>query len=44
MTAHQFTSIDEVRGRVRFGTGADDGGLLARAGYLRTLQSWPAID
>jgi dihydroorotate dehydrogenase (fumarate) len=44
MTAHQFTSIDEVRGRVRFGTAADDGESLARAGYLRTLQSWPAID
>jgi dihydroorotate dehydrogenase (fumarate) len=44
MTAHEFTSIDEVRARVRFGTGTDDGGAPARAGYLRTLQSWPDID
>jgi dihydroorotate dehydrogenase (fumarate) len=44
MTAHEFTSIDEVRGRVRFAAGTDDGGSLARAGYLRTLQSWPDID
>jgi dihydroorotate dehydrogenase (fumarate) len=44
MTAREFTSIDEVRGRVRFGTGTDEGGALARADYLRTLQSWPRID
>jgi dihydroorotate dehydrogenase (fumarate) len=44
MTAHEFTSIDEVRGRVRFAAGTDDGGSPARAGYLRTLQSWPDID
>jgi dihydroorotate dehydrogenase (fumarate) len=44
MTAHTFTSIDEVRGRVRFAAGAEEGGSLARAGYLRTLQSWPDID
>jgi dihydroorotate dehydrogenase (fumarate) len=44
MTAHEFTSIDDVRGRVRFGTGTDEGGALARADYLRTLQSWPRID
>lgn len=44
MTAHAFTSIDEVRGRVRIGSETDDVGSLARAGYLRTLQSWRAID
>lgn len=44
MTAHEFTSIDEIRGRVRFAAETDDGGSLARAGYLRTLQSWPDLD
>lgn len=44
MTAREFTSIDEVRGRVRFATGAADGDSPARAGYLRTLQSWGEID
>jgi dihydroorotate dehydrogenase (fumarate) len=44
MTGQEFTSIDEVRGRVRFATGPDDGSSRARAGYLRTLQSWPDID
>ena len=44
MTARAFTSIDEVRGRVPFSAGTADGGLVARAGYLRTLQSWPDVD
>jgi len=41
---NRFFSIDQVRGRVRFAAASDDGGSLARAGYLRTLQSWRDID
>ena len=44
MTAREFTSIDEVRGRVRYSGAGDDGESLARAGYLRTLQSWRDIE
>ena len=40
MTARGFTSIDEVRGKVRFAGNTEDGGSPARAGYLRTLHSW----
>jgi dihydroorotate dehydrogenase (fumarate) len=44
MKTHELASIDQVRGRVRFAAASDDGGSLARAGYLRTLQSWRDID
>ena len=44
MKTHELSSIDQVRGRVPFAPASDDGGLLARAGYLRTLQSWRDID
>ena len=44
MKTRELASIDEVRGRVRFGAATDDGASLARAGYLRTLQSWREID
>jgi len=40
MESRQLTSIDEVRGRVRFEDFGDPG-ALTRATYLRTLQSWP---
>ncbi len=43
MKTREVASIEEVRGRVRFGA-SDDGGSLARAGYLRTLQSWREAD
>ena len=44
MKTRQFASIEQVRGAVQFGAAGDDAGSLARAGYLRTLQSWRDID
>jgi len=44
MKAHEFATIDQVRGNVPFGAAGDDAASLARAGYLRTLQSWRDID
>jgi len=44
MKAHEFATIDQVRGKVPFGAAGDDAASLARAGYLRTLQSWRDID
>lgn len=44
MKTQELASIDDVRGRVRFGGPKDDAGSLARAGYLRTLQSWRDTD
>lgn len=40
MESRQLTSIDEVRGRVPL-EDVGDPGALARAAYLRMLQSWP---
>lgn len=44
MKARGFATIDDVRGRVPFAGTNADGGSLARAAYLRTLQSWPDSD
>jgi len=44
MKTRQLASIEQVRGTVRLGAAGDDAGSLARAGYLRTLQSWRDID
>jgi hypothetical protein len=39
-----FSSIADVRGRVRFDGAAGDVSARARGAYLRTLQSWPDTD
>jgi len=38
MESKQLGSIEEVRGRLNGRT--DDAGILERANYIRTLQSW----
>jgi dihydroorotate dehydrogenase (fumarate) len=44
MKRREFTSIDDVRGRVRFERVPIDVSARARGAYLQTLQSWPKTD
>ena len=44
MKTQELAAIDQVRGRVHFAAGSDDGNALARAGYLRTIRSWRDVD
>ena len=44
MKRRQFSSLDDVRGRVRFDRAPVDLSAQARGAYLRTLQSWPETD
>ena len=44
MERREFTSIDDVRGRVRFDRVSVDVSARARGAYLQTLQSWPTAD
>jgi hypothetical protein len=37
MDAHEFNTLEQVRGRI---DGSDANDLTERANYIRTLQSW----